>query len=152
MNTIELKSELHRQCVHIVNQRIDTIQKAIDASQETSNEDTKSSAGDKYETTRSMMQLDIEQQSIQLAEALKLKNTLVKIDPEVVSPAIQSGSLVTTDHGIFYLTVSIGSVTIGHQTFVVLSPAAPVGALMMGLQAGNEFIFNKKVFKVLQVA
>ena len=152
MNFIDIKSELHVQCLAIVNQRIAVVEQAIADAQATANSDTKSSAGDKYETTRSMMQLEIEQNSTQLAEAVKLKDVLRKIDPLMNTTVIQSGSLVITNHGNFYLAVSVGSVTITNESYVVLSPAAPVGALMMGLKPGNEFTFNKKVFKVLQVA
>src|SRR6478736_8673810 len=97
MNLIELKAELHAQCLTIVNQRIQTVEKAIADAQATANSDTKSSAGDKYETTRSMMQLEIEQQSTQLAEAKKLKDALMKINPTLSTMVIQPGSLVITN-------------------------------------------------------
>jgi transcription elongation GreA/GreB family factor len=151
LNFSELKSELHRQCLAIVNQRIDTIQKAIADAQATANSDTKSSAGDKYETTRSMMQLEIEQYSTQLAEAMKLKEALVKINPELPTKVVQPGSLVLTNNGDFYLATSVGSITVNNKSYVVLSPASPVGALMTGLKTGNEFVFNKRTFVLKDV-
>ena len=148
MNFIEVKSELHAQCVAIVNQRIATVEKAIADAQATANSDTKSSAGDKYETTRSMMQLEIEQHSTQLAEAMNLKLALLKINPVFTTAVVQPGSLVMTNAGNFYLAVSIGSLRVNDYEYVVLSPASPVGALMVGLKQGNDFVFNKKVFHI----
>ena len=151
MNFIDLKSELHRQCLAIVNQRITTVKKAIADAQATANSDTKSSAGDKYETTRSMMQLEIEQYSTQLGEAMKLKEALTKINPVLPTTVVQPGSLVLTDHGDFYLATSVGSMTVNDKPYVVLSPVSPVGACMMGLKTGGEFVFNKKTFVLKDV-
>jgi hypothetical protein len=151
LNFIDLKSELHGRCLAIVNQRIDTIRKAIAEAQATANDETKSSAGDKYETTRSMMQLEIEQNAAQLAEAVKLKDVLQRIDPVVSTVSIQPGSLVVTNNGNFYIAVSVGALVIQGETYIVLSSASPVGALMMGSKAGHQFVFNRKTFEVQQV-
>jgi len=135
----------------IVTERIDTIKKAIADAQATANSDTKSSAGDKYETTRSMMQIEIEQNSRQLAEAMKLKDALVKINPEQNTSVAQAGSLLITNQGAFYLATSVGLVTIQDKEYMVLSPASPVGALMMGRKTNSEFVFNKKQFKIERI-
>jgi sortase (surface protein transpeptidase) len=55
-----LKTRLHSLCVSYVGQRIETAQRAIAIAQASANEETKSSAGDKYETGRAMAQLEIE--------------------------------------------------------------------------------------------
>ena len=151
LNFIDLKSELHRQCLDIVDRRISTIEEAIAAAQHTANSETKSSAGDKYETTRSMMQIEIEQQSAQLAEAMKMKGALLKINPSLSTIIVQPGSLVLTDLGNFYLATSVGQLVIDEKNYMVLSPASPVGKLMVGMKAGNEFTFNKKVFVIQRV-
>ena len=55
-----IKQELYKQCKNYVSNCIDTAQKAIDDAVESANDDTKSSAGDKYETGREMMQQEID--------------------------------------------------------------------------------------------
>jgi len=57
-----------------IDQRIDAAKKAIGEAQASANEETKSSAGDKYETGRAMMQLAIEQNSTQLAKKYFLRS------------------------------------------------------------------------------
>ncbi|MDB5240215.1 MAG: hypothetical protein JWP57_840, partial [Spirosoma sp.] len=47
-----LKQALHARCRHYVQQRIDTARQAMEAAQESANSESKSSAGDKYETGR----------------------------------------------------------------------------------------------------
>jgi hypothetical protein len=71
MENENVKVELIKACYDFINRRIETIQGVISAAQDSANDETKSSAGDKYETGRAMMQLEIENNSKQLTEALK---------------------------------------------------------------------------------
>ena len=70
---IELKKELYKQCLDYVQQRMQAAEQAIEAAQKASNDDTKSSAGDKYETGRAMMQQETARNLVQLNETNKLK-------------------------------------------------------------------------------
>ena len=73
------------------------------------NEETKSSAGDKYETTREMIQQEIEKHSSSLAEAVKQKQFLQQITTGKRYEKIQPGSLVITDKNNFYIAISAGA-------------------------------------------
>ena len=74
-----LKDLLYQKCFELVENQILSSQKRIEEAQNAANAETKSSAGDKYETTRAMMQIEIENCSKQLAESQKLHNTLKQI-------------------------------------------------------------------------
>jgi len=54
MSTI--KEQLHNLCITYVQNRMQAAEDAFRAAEQASNDDTKSSAGDKYETGRAMMQ------------------------------------------------------------------------------------------------
>lgn len=135
-----------------VDERIRAIKSEIVAAQASSHEETKSSAGDKYETGRAMMQLEIENNTTQLGEANKLKSALHLINPNVSTEHIQSGSLVTTNQGIFYLSIPIGAISLDHTNYFIISPASPIGNKMMKLKAGNEFTFNTRLYQIESVA
>ena len=64
-----IKQELYKLCQTYIQQRILTAKQAIEAAQQAANNETKSSSGDKYETGRAMMQLEIEKDSAQLSES-----------------------------------------------------------------------------------
>ena len=66
-------------------------QEAISGAQNSANEETKSSAGDKYETGRAMAQLEIEKNMTQLAEAKRLKQTLEQIAPDKIIAELMFG-------------------------------------------------------------
>jgi transcription elongation GreA/GreB family factor len=151
MHNPELKARIHALCLAAIDQRIDNARQAMAMSQEAANEETKSAAGDKYETTRAMMQLEIEKDSAQLAEAQKLRQVLVQINPAKAFAAIQAGSLVLTSEGNFYVAVSAGQFVVDGQTYVAISTASPIGAKMMGLKQGDRFQWNKKDYVITTV-
>jgi transcription elongation GreA/GreB family factor len=144
---LELKKELYTICLNIADQRIQTAENAIIAAREAAENDTKSSAGDKYETTREMMQQEISRNEVQLLEARKLKQSLMQINPEKTSKTVQAGSLVTTNNGIFFLTIAAGKLRVDEKDIFAISPASPVGLVLKGLKAGESCVFNSKEYK-----
>jgi transcription elongation GreA/GreB family factor len=146
-----LKKKLFTHCIGYIQQRISNAQEAIETAQAAANEETKSSAGDKYETGRSMMQLEMEKNSIQLEQSVKLKNILdqIKIDRKFDSAHL--GSLVITDQSNFFIAISVGQIVLDGRTFLIISQDSPIGAKLKGLKAGDSFIFNNKRYKIDQV-
>lgn len=70
---MNIKQELSNQCLEFVENRFQTIQNTINEIQESLLSETKSSAGDKHETGRAMLQLEREKSGNQLAEIQKIK-------------------------------------------------------------------------------
>jgi transcription elongation GreA/GreB family factor len=149
---IELKRKLYDHCVKFMDKRIDTAREAIRIAQESANDETKSSAGDKYETGRAMMQLEIEKNATQLEEAVRQKNILDSINIDLQPVKIQNGTLVFTDQGNFFLAISVGMVVIEDKSFAVVSAQSPIGSKLIGLKSGDTFSFGNKTYKVGQIA
>ena len=70
---MNLKQQLYQYCWTFIEDRFKTIQNNIEELQKALNSETKSSAGDKHETGRAMLQLDREKLGLQLAEINKIK-------------------------------------------------------------------------------
>ena len=146
-----IKERLHRACMDYVEDRIGSAQQAITAARESANDDTKSSAGDKYETGREMMQQEIDRNRKQLEESQKLKLVLEKIDPVKTMELIQNGALVTTNYGKFYISISLGQITVDDCIYYAVSSVSPIGLKLMKQKGGYEFDFNGKLFRVIKV-
>src|SRR5947207_1656163 len=129
MNSSDLKKQLHERCVAIVKQRMADAKLAMDAAQESANQEEKSSAGDKYETGRAMAQIARDQAAQQLDEALKLKNALDQINPSTSSVKVVLGSLVITNLNQFYISISAGKLEVNGDAFIAISPQSPMGKL-----------------------
>lgn len=136
------KQKIHARCLHLVNQKIqelETILKELDASAAS---DTKSSAGDKHETARAMVQIEQENTGKQLQDALEQKTQLEKIDPTSSHTQITKGSLVKTSKGYLYLSIALGKIKMDKGAVMVLSPQSPLGMKLMGLNAGSSVEIN----------
>ena len=142
----EIKKQLFSHCEEYVNNIIDTAQEAINFAQNSANEETKSSSGDKYETGRSMMQLEIEKFSSQLAEGLKLKRTLSQIKKGVVYQTVQPGSIVFTNNGNFFISISAGKLNVEGTDYMAISYSSPIGQELFGKKEKEEFEFRGKKF------
>lgn len=146
-----VKPLLHAACAAFVAQRIEAAQAAMLTAQESANSETKSSAGDKYETGRAMAQEERNRNAVQLQQALQLQGELARINPEIASDAVRPGALVQTTMGRFYISISAGKLTIDGQDYFAVSAAAPVAAILAGKQAGEEVMFNGKKVQVQRV-
>lgn len=104
--------------------------------------DTKSSAGDKYETARSMGQQEMEKLSIQLQEINRQLALLTQLEEAPENDTIQSGSLVTTTKGAFFIGIPAGQVTIGNTIVFCISPASPLAQQLLGKSAGTTVTVN----------
>lgn len=147
-----IKKDLYAQCVLFVESRILAAQDAIKAAQQSANEDSKSSMGDKYETGRAMAQLEIEKNTVQLYEALKLKRTLEMISPDFSAPKIQNGSLVITENGNYYLGISAGKLIHNSIAYFAISSSSPIGQKLLSLTIGDSFDFNGKKSNIISIA
>jgi len=145
---IGIKEELHKQCMTYIQDCIDTAQQAINAARESANDDTKSSAGDKYETGREMMQQEIDRNRKQLEEAKRQKLSLEQIDNQKKNDTVQDGSLVITNLGKFYIAISRGQIQVNGANYFAISAVSPIGIKLMRQKIGYEFDFNGKTFKI----
>ncbi|MGS0749148.1 hypothetical protein [Halpernia sp. GG3] len=106
-----------------------------------SNNETKSSMGDKYETTREMVQREINNLQVQLNENLKSKNSL-KLIPLLPSQKVSFGSLVKTSTGLFYISVSLGNIILDKEKIFFISPESPLAKALLEKREGEEFSIN----------
>lgn len=135
---------LHRLCVEYAEGRIHTASQAMQRAQEAANEEGKSSAGDKYETTRAMMQIERDKAAQQLEESLKLKRILEGIRTDVRVDKGALGAVVLSDEINFYISISVGKLQEDGKEFIAIAANAPVAKLLMGLTKGDTFHFSGK--------
>ncbi|MEJ2879978.1 3-oxoacyl-ACP synthase [Pedobacter sp. GR22-6] len=145
----KIKETLYQLCLEFIEQRIQTAETALEQAREASNDDTKSSAGDKYETSREMMQQDIDRNKRLLMDAQENMRILkaVEINTEK-SDRVKHGSLVATDQGWFYISVSAGHLVAEGKDVFAISPASPIGKLLLDRKKGDAFSFNGKEYQI----
>ena len=142
--SLQLKIALHQQCMQYAENRIHTANQAMHRAQEAANEEGKSSAGDKYETGRAMMQIERDKAAQQLDESLKLKRILEGIRTDVQVDKISLGAVVLSDEINFYIAISVGKMQVEEKDFIAIAANAPVALLLIGLKQADTFHFNGK--------
>lgn len=148
---MSIKSSLYQLCLAFVEKRIETAQTALQQAREASNDDTKSSAGDKFETSREMAQQDIERNNRLLIDAEEQLRWLEAIKEPSPTEQARNGSLVRTDQGSFYLSISAGQLMLDQMAYFAISVASPIGKLFLGKQKGDTVDFNGKKYKINEV-
>ncbi len=152
MTSTETKQALLALCEAYVQQRIRTARQAMEAAQESANQEEKSSAGDKYETGRAMAQLERDRHAQLLADAQKLQSELSRLNVEKAYSTVQPGSLVTTNQGAFFISISAGKLTFNGIGYFAVSPASPIATALAGHKAGDVVTFNRQTYQLISVS
>lgn len=145
------KLVLLNQCIAEVKQKILEVFKGINQAQESLESDTKSSAGDKYETAREMIQQDLNRYHEQLDKTQRDLNILQRLDINFTNSNVQLGSLVITDLAFYFIAVSLGRTVSEGESIMVISPSSPIGRLLIGKSVGEQIYFNGKEQMILDI-
>ncbi|MBU2975040.1 3-oxoacyl-ACP synthase [Zobellia sp. B3R18] len=145
------KEQLHQFCTTFVIERVARIQKNIEDIQTSLSSEIKSSAGDKHETGRAMLQLEREKLGQQLAEAEKMKQTLSKVPKEASKTVVGLGSWVVTSKADYYLAISAGEFKSEGESVYCISAATPIAQLLFGKEQGASTTFNGQEIKIIEI-
>lgn len=133
----------------IVDEKIQQFQSMIDDLR-SSNTETKSSMGDKYETSREMLQQEIMHIQRQLAVFQEHQSQVRKLT-ESVSEIIKTGSVVKTTFGNFVIVTSLGEFQLEGEKFISISEQTPLAQQLIGKKDGESFSIQGKSYQVLKV-
>jgi len=144
-NVQEIKNKLYETCLLFVEEKHNTVTSIIESNKKALFSETKSSAGDKHETGRAMLQLEMEKASQQIAVITEMIEVLDKIEAQKTSKIICLGSLIKTTKANYYLAISVGEITINSVNFYAVSTNSPIGKQLLGKTVGAIIPFNEAV-------
>ncbi|MGI9553065.1 MAG: 3-oxoacyl-ACP synthase [Aurantibacter sp.] len=147
-----LKQALYRFCQHFIEERLCRIEENMASIQESLSAETKSSAGDKHETARAMLQLEREKLGQQLAEAESTRQSLAKVNIETRSYMVGLGSLVQTSKAHYFLSISASEFKDFEDSIFCISSGTPIAQLLLGKSKGDVVVFNGEHIEVLKIS
>ncbi len=135
----------------IFREKLEELNKTIDEVQNSANQESKSSMGDKYETGRAMAQNEV--------FMLQTRHNALKIEIEKLeglnfSPntgRIIAGSLVETTMGWFLLSAGLGKVVVEKKPIMCISLHSPLGNELLGKKEGDLYIINSNNYKIMKI-
>jgi hypothetical protein len=148
MKSNHLKKSILQHLYSVVDQRIEAANEEIQSINDSKSNETKSSAGDKYETGMAMLQMEEQKANVQLAKAKEFKQVLSRIDSSFVSDTVQLGSLIETNQGLFYFAIALGKIKVMNKEIFVLSIGSPLGHLLKGQKIGYEAKLNNRTIQI----
>jgi len=148
---MDIKNELYKFCVDAIEQKLTTIHAVLNSAQDSANHETKSTAGDKNDTARAMAHLESEKNAKQLAEINKLKKVLPYLKNHNTKTEVDLGSVVKTTGSNYYISISLGKITINNEDYYTVSAVTPIGKLLLGKKVGDNFTFNGKTAQITAI-
>ncbi len=144
MTKKDFKRAALQKLTEIVKEKIDIANSSLHATIEGRDNQTKSTAGDKHETGRAMMQAEQQRNEIQLGKAILLKKELQQIDLAKTFEQVQSGALVITNQGTYFIAIGLGKVVVAEKNVFSISVLSPVGKILLNKQVGDSVQFQNK--------
>ncbi len=135
----------------LVREKIHQAEQAVAAAIESRDGETKSSAGDKFETGRAMMQLEQQRHEVQLSKAVQLSADLDRLDTETVYASVVPGALVETDRGIYFMSIGMGKVVVDTQTVYCISIQSPIGKALLHRKKGDLIQFQNRPYRIVDI-
>ncbi len=145
------KADILNFCWEYVNAKTERLKRTSDELKESLNSETKSTAGDKHETGRAMVQLEQEKLAQQILELEKDRSVLKKIDIEKTPKKISLGCWVKTSAANYFISISAGAFKSENEVVYCISSSAPISQLLLGKEKGESFVFNGKSQTILEV-
>ncbi|NHM02192.1 GreA/GreB family elongation factor [Flavobacterium difficile] len=145
------KQKIFSQYQTLLQDKIDIYQDLIHSLTNDAQNDAKSSAGDKHETTLSKLHIEQEKIANKLKEALEQQAILTKLDIDKVSDQVILGSLVKTNHLTVFVGTALPKITVDNQVVFAISPQSPLGMQLMHKTINSEFPVNNVTYKILEI-
>ena len=142
------KSLLRSHLQDLLREKAVALHVEIAATLQARNADTKSSAGDKHEVGRAMVQQELDQLEAQVDKLEAQWHELAQLPEVGTSDQVTLGSLVTTEHDRYLIAIGIGYVELGGERCAVISPASPIGQALLGKRIGEGGSLNGRTFTV----
>ena len=115
-----------------------TLQQAVDSR----NSDTKSSAGDKFETSREMAQIEIH----------KLETEILKTQQFINNLLSKASQFIITDKGAFLIAIPFGKLILNDTTVFCISNSAPIAKPLINTTISAQFNYSGVEYSVIDIS
>ena len=127
------------------------IENELNILSEEKNNITKSSAGDKFETSRSTMQIEYDKLNNQLIQKNNQLKKIELLDTKKKYKSVNYGSLVITNTNNYLISIGLGQYIIDDHSVFAISLSSPIGRILLDKKKGDSFIFNNNKEKIIDI-
>jgi transcription elongation GreA/GreB family factor len=149
---INLKDLLFNHCENHINTKLKNYLKIDQELFKSLNEETKSSAGDKHETTRAMIQIEREKNSKRIKEIENSKKQLIVIKSvQLNNLKVSPGSIIFTSNNNYFISISSEIYSSDTNKIYCVSTNTPIAKSYLGKKIGDIVTFNNIKSKIEKI-
>ena len=130
-------TELNKQLQIKLSNLTTNLQQAIDSR----NSDTKSSAGDKFETSREMVKIEIHKIETEIS---KTQQFIFDLSSKVIQ-------FIITDKGAFLISIPFGKLIVNNTAVYCISNTAPITSALINTKVLDNFYFGGVAYNVIDI-
>ncbi|WP_026913758.1 hypothetical protein [Christiangramia portivictoriae] len=146
-----LKQELLEKCEQFIQQKTTALQDAMQGLKQDLENESKSSAGDKFETGREMINIEWNKLSNQLQQYEQMQSVLNRISLQSATGTIKTGSLVFTDKANYFISIPAGELIVQSTKIYAIGSKAPVAIAMLGKTENESYTFNQQSVRIEKI-
>ena len=128
-------AELNKQLLIKLSYLTTNLKQSIDSR----NSDTKSSAGDKFETSREMAQIEIH----------KIENEILKTQQFISDLHSKGTQFINTDKGTFLISIPFGKLMVSGTEVFCISRNAPITKHLINTKKDDCFFYNDMKYNII---
>ena len=145
------KKDIIEYILSVLRSNTNLLEKELKSISEEKNSITKSSSGDKHETSRAQMQSEFDKINNNYQSQLNQIKVIESLDISDKSK-IRSGSLVETDSSILFIGIGLGIHKIDKRKVLIVSKASPIGKQIDGKEEGDYIFINNNKEKIIRIS
>ncbi len=147
---LELKSALAAKAKEILNSQINNIQLQFDELQSAGASESKSSAGDKYETQREMIKQTqvILNGQLSRSQAQLFQLNAVSLELREI---VWEGALMQLSIGNIWVSISFGKIEMHNMEFQLISKNSPLFLALQNKKKGENVVFRGKKIAIMDL-
>lgn len=146
------KEDCVNACISVLKEKIEGINSIMNETQSSANTDTKSSAGDKHETSRAMAHLENERLGGQLAVLKDQLELIYTIKPQSINTKITLGSVVVCDDFSFFISTGLGKTKLPDGSlFFAIAKDSPIGKSLLVKNIGDTILVGNKTQNIISI-
>jgi len=146
----KLKQRLTCLCLEQVVKTISSAEQLLRNIIESKLSDTKSSAGDKFETSRERLQAEEDRINAVLMNSKKLEVQLKRLNKSPCNK-VEAGAIIITDKANYFIAIGLGKISIDNTNYYTMSPNAPLSKVMWNKQSGDSFVLNNNTQRIIEI-
>lgn len=147
-----LKSEILKHLISLQVERLAELNQYQKDLSESLQSESKSTAGDKHDTSRAMIHLEQEKLQHQYQELNYQFQRLKEISVLKALDIVSFGALVETETDLFLLGASLGKKMVDGHFIYCIGMEAPISQSILNKRVGDSLFFNGKVSEIKSIS